>query len=325
MSTVGDSTLPLGDTPLLGQYQFSTPEKTTKHKREGDLQQATPGEGLEVVKDLMVDDDVKVNLEAISSEYDGSLLKKGDEKDNKDEKDDDDEKDVEEKVTSEEKQPQVAEEKDSKPLTVVVCYNGKKYYGGCRVQTMMVAEVAKTDIVFFNQKEVVGNAYQASSDQTAVFVYLQTKESKKEVEYNKEEVVEGKDDDGKNLRYKQDPEQLVLMESEVDITLKKRHALTDEEINERAIKMVCEMNQLHSHLDELHPGVLLESFIQRPISQDKINQVDQVWSLRKDELSLESKNDNMSTYMRIGEETVCLNALYTLYPKQWLDNEVINV
>ncbi|KAF6140201.1 hypothetical protein GIB67_000249 [Kingdonia uniflora] len=30
ISIVGDSTLPLGDTPLLGQYQFSTPEKITK-------------------------------------------------------------------------------------------------------------------------------------------------------------------------------------------------------------------------------------------------------------------------------------------------------
>ncbi|KAF6136420.1 hypothetical protein GIB67_019303, partial [Kingdonia uniflora] len=35
MSTVRDSTLPLEDTPLLGQFQFSTPEKTTKRKREG--------------------------------------------------------------------------------------------------------------------------------------------------------------------------------------------------------------------------------------------------------------------------------------------------
>ncbi|KAF6163573.1 hypothetical protein GIB67_022138 [Kingdonia uniflora] len=32
---VGDSTRPLGDTPLLGQYQFSTPGKIAKRKREG--------------------------------------------------------------------------------------------------------------------------------------------------------------------------------------------------------------------------------------------------------------------------------------------------
>ncbi|KAF6168213.1 hypothetical protein GIB67_011598, partial [Kingdonia uniflora] len=33
----------------------------------------------------------------------------------------------------------------------------------------------------------------------------------------------------------------------------------------------------------------------------------------------------MSTYMMIGEETVCLNALYTLYPMQWLEYKVIDV
>ncbi|KAF6150261.1 hypothetical protein GIB67_017161, partial [Kingdonia uniflora] len=60
-------------------------------------------------------------------------------------------------------------------------------------------------------------------------------------------------------------------------------------------------------------------------TNDEKNLVDQVWSIRKDELSPEAKNDNMSTYMRIGEENVCLNALYTLYLSQWLDNEVIDV
>ncbi|KAF6164164.1 hypothetical protein GIB67_010134 [Kingdonia uniflora] len=67
------------------------------------LQQVAPGEGLKVVNDLMVDDDVEVgrevNFNAISSEYGGDLLewKKGDEKYN------DDKKDVEENVKSEEK------------------------------------------------------------------------------------------------------------------------------------------------------------------------------------------------------------------------------
>ncbi|KAF6142244.1 hypothetical protein GIB67_012093 [Kingdonia uniflora] len=53
------------------------------------LQQVASGEGLEVVKDLMAYDDVEVNLEAISSEYGGGLLKwkKGDENDNDDKKD----------------------------------------------------------------------------------------------------------------------------------------------------------------------------------------------------------------------------------------------
>ncbi|KAF6163435.1 hypothetical protein GIB67_029284 [Kingdonia uniflora] len=31
---------------------------------------------------------------------------------------------------------------------------------------MVAAEVAKNDIVFFNQEEVIGEAYQASEDQT---------------------------------------------------------------------------------------------------------------------------------------------------------------
>ncbi|KAF6150795.1 hypothetical protein GIB67_020878 [Kingdonia uniflora] len=210
---------------------------------------------------------------------------------------------------------------------------------------MVVAEVAKTDIVFFNQEEVV-----ASADQTTVVSVeeqtlevektedevSQTKESKEEVEQNKDEVFEGKDDDDGNSQNKPDPEQvikqmtvdqtnLVLIKLEVDVTSKKRHALTEEENNESAIKMACRINQLHAHLDELLPGVLLESFIQKPISQDEKSQVDQVWSLRKDESTPEAKKGNRSTYMMIGEELICLNALYTLYPNQWLDNEVIDV
>ncbi|KAF6135149.1 hypothetical protein GIB67_035220, partial [Kingdonia uniflora] len=134
------------------------------------LQQVTPGEELEVVNNLMVDDYVEVgrevNFKVISYEYGGDLLewKKGDKKEN------DDMKDVEEKVKSEEEQPQVAEEEDSKPPTVV---------------TMVVAEVAKSNIVFFNQDEVIGEAYQsvylqASADQiTAVSVEEQTLEVKK--------------------------------------------------------------------------------------------------------------------------------------------------
>ncbi|KAF6170948.1 hypothetical protein GIB67_014765, partial [Kingdonia uniflora] len=139
------------------------------------LQQVAPGEGLKVVKYLMVDDDVKVNLEAISFEYGGGLLKwkKGDEKDN------DDKKDVEENGKSEEEQPQVADEEDSEPPTVVVYYNRKKVVQHAN-ETMVVADVAKIDIVFFNQEEVIGEAYQASADQTtAVSVEEQTLEVEK--------------------------------------------------------------------------------------------------------------------------------------------------
>ncbi|KAF6158017.1 hypothetical protein GIB67_008146 [Kingdonia uniflora] len=143
-------------------------------------------------------------------------------------------------------------------------------------QTMVVAEVAKTEIVFFNEEEVAGEAYQT----------IEVVQTEVVISHQEENVGEAS--------------QLVLMESEVDVTLMKRHALTEEENNERAFKMACQMNQLHAHLDQLLPGVLLESFIHRPIFQDEKNQVDQVWSLRKDELSLEAKKNNMNTYMMIG-------------------------
>ncbi|KAF6171402.1 hypothetical protein GIB67_009543 [Kingdonia uniflora] len=65
-----------------------------KSQNASEKEQVAPGEGLEVVKDLIVDDDVEVNFKAISSEYGGSFLKwKKD-----DEKDDDDKKDVEEET-----------------------------------------------------------------------------------------------------------------------------------------------------------------------------------------------------------------------------------
>ncbi|KAF6175874.1 hypothetical protein GIB67_003362, partial [Kingdonia uniflora] len=108
------------DTPPLGKYQFSTPEKTTKYKREG--------EGLEVVKDLMVDDDVEVNLEAISSEYDGGHLKE---------------------VQSEGLQPQVVEEEDSEPPTIAVYYNGKK-----DVQHANEANINQTTVVSVEEQTI---------------------------------------------------------------------------------------------------------------------------------------------------------------------------
>ncbi|KAF6141935.1 hypothetical protein GIB67_037903 [Kingdonia uniflora] len=213
------------------------------------LQQVMPGEGLVVVKDLMVDDDVEVNLEEISSEYGGGLLKwkKGNKKDN------DGKKDVEENVKSEEEQPQVVEEEDSEPPTVVVYFNGKK-------DVQHANEVAKTDIVFFNQKEVVSETYQASADQTTV---VSVEEHTIKVVQTDIVISHPEEDVG-------EASQLVLMELEVDVTLKKRHALTEDGINERAF-IACRINQLHAHLDELLPGVLLESFIQRPISQNEKN------------------------------------------------------
>ncbi|KAF6156314.1 hypothetical protein GIB67_013758 [Kingdonia uniflora] len=250
----------VGDTPLLGQYQLFTPEKITKHMREGgnekedgkrkkaeprtkkgkeewqkEVKEAdVPNKKKKVVNDLMVDDDVEVgrevNSNAISFEYGGDLLewKKGDKKDN------DDKKDVEENVKSEEKQPQVAEEEEVQEME-------ESNNGDEKVDDVEKDEVAKTEIVFFNQEKVVGKAYQASDDQTTVASVeeqtievvqtevvishqkedageaSQSKESKEEVEKNKEEVVEGNDDDDRNSHNKPDLEQ-VIKEMVVDQT-----------------------------------------------------------------------------------------------------------
>ncbi|KAF6175851.1 hypothetical protein GIB67_003339 [Kingdonia uniflora] len=134
--------------PTVGVPAIGSSSSATKIKAVV-VRQVAPGEGLEVVKDLIADGDVKVNLEAISSEYGGGLLKwkKGDKNDNYDNII------VEENVKFEEEQPQVVEEEDSEPPTVV---------------TLVVAEVVKADIVFFNQEDVVGEAYQASADQANV-------------------------------------------------------------------------------------------------------------------------------------------------------------
>ncbi|KAF6134779.1 hypothetical protein GIB67_002180 [Kingdonia uniflora] len=138
------------------------------------------------------------------------------------------------------------------------------------------------DLLERNGDEKVDDVEKGGEEKESEEEQPQSKESKEEVEQNKEEVVEGKDDNDGNSQNKPDPEQvikemvvdqtnLVLMELEVNVTLKKRHALTEEEINERAFKMACQMNQLHAHLDQLLLGVLLESFIHRPISQDEKN------------------------------------------------------
>ncbi|KAF6134928.1 hypothetical protein GIB67_002329 [Kingdonia uniflora] len=260
-----------------------------------------------MVNDLMVEDDVKVNLEAISSKYCGGLLKKGDEKDN------DDKKDVMENVKSEEEQPQVAEEEDSKPPTVVVYYNGKKMYN-MPMRYLLKKRNHNLKLRIF--EEVVGKAYQASAGQTAI---VSIKEQTLEVEKTEDEASQASANQTTAVSIEEqtievaqadivifyqeedigEASQLVLMESEVDFTLKKRHALTEDKINEKAFIIACRMNQLDINLDELLPGVSLESFIQRPISQDKKNQVDQVCSLMKDELSPEARKDNMSTYMMV--------------------------
>ncbi|KAF6165829.1 hypothetical protein GIB67_012726, partial [Kingdonia uniflora] len=159
-------------------------------------------------------------------------------------------------------------------------------------------EVAKSDIVFFNQEEVVGEAYQASADQTTIvsveeqtlevektedeasqFIYLHASANQTTVVSVVEQTIEVTQAEVVISHQEEDvgeASQLILMESEVDVTSKKRDALTEEENNKSAFKMACRINQLHAHLDELFLGVLLESFIQRPISQNEKSQVDQV-------------------------------------------------
>ncbi|KAF6144081.1 hypothetical protein GIB67_007542, partial [Kingdonia uniflora] len=120
---------------------------------------------------------------------------------------------------------------------------------------MVVALVVKTNIVFFNQEEVIGETHQASTNQTTVVSVEEQTLKVEKTEYEASQTKVSKDE-------------LVLMESEVNVTLKKRHALNEDEINEIAFNMACRMNQLPAPFDDLLSGVLLESLIQRPISQD---------------------------------------------------------
>ncbi|KAF6169178.1 hypothetical protein GIB67_013608 [Kingdonia uniflora] len=100
MSIVGDSTLPLGDTLPLGQYQLSTPKKL-KNASEKKVMKKKIGKGRRRSREPCKETSNK-NIKRLKS----------------------------------------------------------------RRKAMVVADVAKTDIVFFNQEEVVGKAYRASADQT---------------------------------------------------------------------------------------------------------------------------------------------------------------
>ncbi|KAF6139319.1 hypothetical protein GIB67_021529 [Kingdonia uniflora] len=113
------------DVPLKKKVKGTKIEDLTDEQLD---HQGSPREGLDMVKDLMVDDDVEVgreiNLEAISSEYGGDFLeyvkwKKG-------------KIDGEEKAEDDKEQPQVVDDEevqemeDSEHKTVVVYYDGKK-------------------------------------------------------------------------------------------------------------------------------------------------------------------------------------------------------
>ncbi|KAF6156053.1 hypothetical protein GIB67_010977 [Kingdonia uniflora] len=281
----GDSTLPLGDTPFLRKYQFSTPEKTTKHKRKGgnekEDRKRKKAEPRTMAKRLTKNQKIekkkkgkgewqkklnanKKNMKA--EEVDVPLMKKV--KGTKKKTFTDEQFDhvpliqlktlipkipkkglanrVPRKRRAEFPELENIQSTAKNLLQQVTPGEGLEVVKDLMVdddaETMVVAEVAKTDIVFFNQEEVVGEAYQASSDKTtAISVKVQTlevkiiedeasqastdqttvvsvekqtievaqtdvvffhqkeddgeasqsKESKEEVEHNKEEVVEG--------------------------------------------------------------------------------------------------------------------------------------
>ncbi|KAF6135450.1 hypothetical protein GIB67_015303 [Kingdonia uniflora] len=228
ISTVGDSTLPLGNTPLLGQYQFSTPEKTVKHKREGGLipkipkkglanrvsrkrrvqfpehhniqstakkllQQVAPGEILEVANALMVNDDVEVgreeNFNALSFEYGGELLKWK----KGEEKDNDDKENVEEKVKSVEVEVQEMEESKN---------SDEKVDGDEKVDDVTEEEDSEqpTVVVYYTEKKDVQHDNEASADQiTVVSVEEQTLEVEK-IEDKASQTKESKEDVEQNKK-----------------------------------------------------------------------------------------------------------------------------
>ncbi|KAF6144042.1 hypothetical protein GIB67_037715, partial [Kingdonia uniflora] len=84
----------------------------------------------------------------------------------------------------------VAEEENSEQPTVVVYYTRKKDVQHDN-ETMVVVEVAKIDILFFNQEVVVGKAYQASADQTTA---ISIEEQTLEVEKTKDEASQASTD-----------------------------------------------------------------------------------------------------------------------------------
>ncbi|KAF6150898.1 hypothetical protein GIB67_020981 [Kingdonia uniflora] len=152
------------------RYQISTSEKTTKRKREGEnlLQQIEPREGLEVVKDLMVDDDAEVGkevkLKAILSEYGGDLLESIYLLASSDQTTD---------VSVEEQPMEVTKTEDEDCQSAYLPASAEQ--ANAKSIEEQITEVVKTE------------------DEAS-----QTKESKENVEQSKEEVVEGKDDDDRN-------------------------------------------------------------------------------------------------------------------------------
>ncbi|KAF6176903.1 hypothetical protein GIB67_030586 [Kingdonia uniflora] len=255
-----------------GRRRSREPGKETSSKKFKRLKRRTKGKGERQKKTNAIkkdkkaeEDDIPLKKEDLTNEQ-FDHWKKGNKKD------DADEKDVEEKVKSiKEEQPQVAKEEEVQEMA-------ESKNGDEKVDDVENDGEEKESEEEQSQTKESKKEVEQSKEEEDVDEASQTKESKEEVEQSKEEVAEGKDDDDRNSEKKPDLMQvikemvvdqtnLVLMESEVDITLKKRHALTDAEINKIAFKMACRINQLHSHLNELLLGVLLQLLFKDPSSR----------------------------------------------------------
>ncbi|KAF6140258.1 hypothetical protein GIB67_000306, partial [Kingdonia uniflora] len=218
------NTLPLGDIPLLGQYQFFAPEKTVKHKRE-------EGTKIEDLTDEQLDHVPLIQLKTLIPK----IPKKGLANKTSRKRQAEFPELNEFQSTAENLLQQVAPEEG---LDVV-----KDFIVDDEVEVEREVNLEAISSEYGGdllEEEVVGEAYQASTDQAIVVSVeeqtkeasadqatvvsveeqtmevaktedeaSQTKESKKEVEQRKEEVIECKDDDDRNLLKKLDPVQVI--------------------------------------------------------------------------------------------------------------------
>ncbi|KAF6172658.1 hypothetical protein GIB67_041981 [Kingdonia uniflora] len=283
---VRDSTLPLRDTPLLGQYQFFSLEKTVKRKREG-RNKKEDGKRKKVEPETW-QRDLQQKIKRLKR------IKKG--------------KGERQKKTNTNKKNKKAEEAD-----VPLKKKGTKI-GDLTNKQLDHTMVAKADIVFFDLEEVVGEAYQASVDQTIV---VSVEEQTMEVAKTEEEVGQASAEQAIVVFVEEQTTKVIKTEDEANQSVYLRTKDSKEEVEQSKEENVDEASQTKESKEEVEQSKdeVIEgkddddgnSQNKPDPVQDEKNHVNQVWSLRKDKLSPEAKKDNKSTYRRIGKETVCLN------------------
>ncbi|KAF6161281.1 hypothetical protein GIB67_009168 [Kingdonia uniflora] len=206
---VGDSTLPLVDIPLLKQYQLSTPEKTTKLKREGGkgewqkksnankknkkaeeadvpLKKKIEDTKKETFTDEQFDHVPLIQLKTLIPKIPKKVLANR----------------VPRKIQFVYLHASVNQTIDvsAEEQTLEVEKTEDEANQASVDQTTVISveeqtiEITQTEVVIFHQEEDVGEA-------------SQSKENKEEVEHNKEEVIEGKDNGDGNSQNKPDPGQ----------------------------------------------------------------------------------------------------------------------